>query len=155
MWCLTVPAPKVAPIIVAALPIANDLDADALFVYLRDVLDGLIGHGVQVISYSCDRTEVERSVQRLLIEQAEKVENIIKNPRPGGPDTTVTIIKYRNQAMCVIQDSKHALKTFRNNLFSGARLLVLGNFVAMYSHIHEIAMEDGTPLFKRDVEKLD
>lgn len=55
----------------------------------------------------------------------------------------------------MIQDSKHALKTFRNNLFSGARLLALGNFTAIYNHIHEIAMEDGTPLYKCDVEKLD
>lgn len=57
--------------------------------------------------------------------------------------------------MCVIQDSKHALKTFWNNLFSGVCLLVLGNFTVMYCHIRDIAMEDGTPLFKRDVEKLD
>lgn len=55
----------------------------------------------------------------------------------------------------MIQDSKHALKTFRNNLFSGARLLALGNFTAIYNHIREIATEDGTPLYKRDVEKLD
>ena len=155
MWCLTVPAPKVAPIIVAALPIGNDLDADTLFAYLKKVLDGLIDRGIQVISYACDGTEVERSVQCLLIGEAERIDRVIKNPRTGGPDTTITIIKYRSQPMCMIQDSKHALKTFRNNLFSGARLLTLGNFTAIYERIREMAMEDGTPLFKRDVEKLD
>ena len=111
------------------------------------MLDGLID--------TCDGTEVERSVQRLLIKEAELIEHVIKNPRVGGPDTTVTIVKYRNQAMCIVQDSKHALKTFRNNLFSGVRLLALGNFTAMYNHIREMAMEDGAPLFKRDVERLD
>lgn len=157
MWCLTVPAPKVAPIIVAALPIGDDLDAHALFGYLKKVLDGLIGRGIQVISYACDGTGVERSVQRLLItsDEAERIDHVIKNPQTGGPDTTITIVKYRNQTMCMIQDSKHALKTFRNNLFSGARLLTLGNFTAMYEHIREMAMDDGTPIFKRDVEKLD
>ena len=34
----------------------------------------------------------------------------------------------------MIQDSKHMAKTLRNNLFSGARALVLGNHLAMYSY---------------------
>lgn len=135
MWCLTVPVPKVAPIIVAALPIGNDLDANTLFGYLKQVLDSLIDRGIQVILYACDGTEVECSVQRLLIEEVESIKHVIKNPRVGGLNTTVTIVKYRNHAMCIIQDSKHALKTFWNNLFSGARLLALGNFTAMYNHI--------------------
>ena len=94
MWCLTVPAPKVAPIIVAAIPIGNDLNADTLLGYLKRVLDGLIDRGIQVISYACDRTEVERSVQRLLIDEAERIDRVIKNPQTGGPDTTITIVKY-------------------------------------------------------------
>ncbi|KAF7776802.1 hypothetical protein Agabi119p4_5195 [Agaricus bisporus var. burnettii] len=53
------------------------------------------------------------------------------------------------------QDSKHALKTIRNNLFSGSRLLVLGNHVASYSHIHQAAHTPGSPLYHRDVEKVD
>lgn len=57
--------------------------------------------------------------------------------------------------MCMIQDSKHALKTFHNNLFSGVCLLTFGNFTAIYNHIREMAMEDGTPLYKQDVNKLD
>ncbi|KAJ7728968.1 hypothetical protein DFH07DRAFT_695847, partial [Mycena maculata] len=55
----------------------------------------------------------------------------------------------------MLQDLKHALKTFRNNLFSGARLLALGSYTAIYAHIREMAFEDGSPLFHRDVEKLD
>ena len=78
-----------------------------------------------------------------------------QKPRVGGPDTTITIVKYWNQAMCIIQHSKHALKTFRNNLFSEAHLLALGTFSVMYNHIQEMAMEDDTPLFKHNVEKLD
>lgn len=150
------PLPNVTPLIVAAIPIANDLDADTLFGYLQKVLDGLIARGIQVISYACDGTEVERSVQRLLVERAERrIEHIIKNPRSGAPDTKVTIAVYHGQPMCMIQDSKHALKTFRNNLFSGARLLTLGNYTAMYRHIRELAEKDGSPLYRRDVEKLD
>ena len=59
-----------------------------------------------------------------------------------------------SEPIVMIQDPKHLLKTFRNNLFSGARLLVLGNYTAMYLHAHAVAFEDG-PLYHRDVEKLD
>lgn len=54
----------------------------------------------------------------------------------------------------MIQDSKHGAKTFRNNAFSGARLLVLGNYTVQYSQFRSIAFEDG-PLYHWDVEKLD
>lgn len=137
------------------MPIANDLDAETLLGYLIKIMDGLIDRAIQVVSYACDGTEVERGVQRLFLEKAKKIEHVIENPQEGCPDTKITIAKYRGQAMCMIQDSKHALKTFRNNLFSGARLLAFGNYMAMYNHIREMAMKDGTPLFRRDVEKLD
>jgi len=42
-----------------------------------------------------------------------------------------------------------------NNLFSGAQLLVFGNFVAMYRHVLLVALGEGTPLFQRDVIKVD
>ncbi|GLB37775.1 hypothetical protein LshimejAT787_0408260 [Lyophyllum shimeji] len=155
LWCLTIPVPKMTPIIVAALPIANDLSADVLLVLLEQVLDGLIDHHVRVVSYACDGTEVERSVQRLFVAKSEHEEYVIEGPQPGFVDTKITIAKYRGQAICMVQDSKHALKTFRNNLFSGARLLTFGNYTATYRHIREIAFEDGTPLYKRDVERLD
>jgi hypothetical protein len=56
----------------------------------------------------------------------------------------------------MIQDSKHAAKTMRNNLFSGAHALVLGNHLAMYSHIRDMVFNPlpGCPLYHRDVEKL-
>lgn len=156
LWCLTISAPKVTPIIVAALPIPSDLDAEALYPMTRKILDGLIDWKIQVVSYACDGTEVERAVQRLVIERADsRIEYIIKNPHQGGPDTKVTIPVIKGQAIAIVQDSKHALKTYRNNLFSGARLLVLGNFIAVYAHIRQLAFEEGSPLYLRDVEKLD
>jgi hypothetical protein len=156
LWCLTIPLPKITPIIVAAIPIANDLDATILLTYLEQVLHGLLDRKIQVISYACDGTEVERSVQKLLVAKAdEKIEHIIKNPHPNCPDTIVTIAVVRGQPICMIQDSKHAPKTFRNNLFSGARLLTLGNYTAVFQHIREMAFETGSPLYRRDVDKLD
>ena len=64
---------------------------------------------------------------------------------------------YRLSPIVMIQDSKHAAKTLRNNLFSGARALVLGNHLAMYSYVRDMAFSalSGCPLYHRDVEKLD
>ncbi|KIM80561.1 hypothetical protein PILCRDRAFT_73119 [Piloderma croceum F 1598] len=55
----------------------------------------------------------------------------------------------------MLQDSKHSLKTFHNNLFLGARLLVLVDYTAIYNHIEELAFTSGSPLYHCDVYKLD
>lgn len=70
-------------------------------------------------------------------------------------DTRITIPIIDGQPVSLLQDSKHALKTLRNNLFSGARLLTLGNYTMLYSTIHDLAFANGSPLYRRDVEKLD
>ena len=50
LWCLTISTPKVTPIIVAALPIPSDLDAEALYPMTQKILDGLIDWKIQVVS---------------------------------------------------------------------------------------------------------
>jgi hypothetical protein len=138
------------------MPIPNSLDARTLLRHLEQIVEGLISRGIHVASYACDGTEVERSVQRLLMAKATtKIEQTIRSNHVDFPDTKLMIAVFHGQPIVMIQDSKHALKTFRNNLFSGARLLTLGNFTAIYQRIRDIAFEDGSPLYHRDVEKLD
>lgn len=81
---------------------------------------------------------------------------MVKGPGSNSTvDTKLVIPVINGQPVCMLQDSKHALKTMRNNLFSGARLLVFGNYTATYSRIREIALEEDFPLYIRDVVKLD
>ncbi|KAH6871759.1 hypothetical protein BKA70DRAFT_1484362 [Coprinopsis sp. MPI-PUGE-AT-0042] len=155
LWCLTLPMAKVTPIIVAALPISDSMSADDLFPLLVKILDGLAEKGIKVVSYACDGTETERAIERKLLELGELMVRVIKNPNSNRPDTTFRFVKYRNHVIAILQDSKHALKTLRNNLFSGARLLTLGNTYAAYRHIRQLAEEAGTPIHPRDVVKLD
>lgn len=42
-----------------ALPIPNDLDANALLVYLEQIIDGLLTCNVKVTSYSADVSETK------------------------------------------------------------------------------------------------
>ncbi|KAH7867803.1 uncharacterized protein C8R40DRAFT_1221609 [Lentinula edodes] len=144
------------PFIIAAIPIPESMSVAKLFELHKTVLFGLLDHQVKIISYACDGTENERNVQQSFIDIAETViEETIPDPHPGQPPLVVRIPVFRGQPIVLIQDSKHALKTFRNNLFSGARLLVLGNFLAMYRDVRAMAFEPGSPLYHRDVEKLD
>ncbi|KAF8809165.1 hypothetical protein BYT27DRAFT_7210458 [Phlegmacium glaucopus] len=155
VWCLTIPVPKVSPIIVATLPIPNSMDASALCILLKNIIDGLINRAISIVSYACDGIEVECAVEKLFLNLCALQHITIKSPRPGCKDTIVTDGIYRGQAICMVQDSKHALKTLRNNFFLGAQLLVLGNYPAMYLHILHIAQGNGTPLYSHDVTKVD
>jgi hypothetical protein len=59
-----------------------------------------------------------------------------------------------DQPVVMIQDSQHGCKTARNATFSGARMLILGNYPVIFEDLRRLAMESG-PLFNHDVEKLD
>ena len=55
----------------------------------------------------------------------------------------------------MLQDAKHAAKTARNNVTTGAKLVTLGNYTAMYSQVRKAAFAHNGPLYRRDVEKVD
>lgn len=144
------------PLILAAKAIPNNLDAEDLYDYSVQIIRGLVRRGIQCISYACDGTETERSVQRLLKAGAERLFTYsIKHPDSKFPDIVITIAMIDGQLVAIIQDSKHGLKTVRNNFFTGAKLLTLGNHLVMYSYARDLAFGSGSPLYHRDVEKTD
>ncbi|KAJ6587364.1 hypothetical protein B0H10DRAFT_2234035 [Mycena sp. CBHHK59/15] len=126
VWCLSVPLPAITPLVIAAMPIPNDIKAEELLVPLEKILNGLLTRKIRVVSYACDGTEVER-------------------PIPDAPDLALVIGVFHGFPIVMIQDSKHALKTFRNNLFTGARLLTFGNFTAVFRRIYQMAMAPDSP----------
>ena len=129
--------PNILTIVAAAMPISSKLNADRLFELLKLMLDGLITKHLNVISYAADGSGVERSVQNLLNLACKSRKIIsIKHPRAGKSNILINIPLYgpQEQAIAILQDSQHGLKTFRNNAFGGARMLVLGNYVVLYHH---------------------
>jgi hypothetical protein len=126
--------------------ISNDLKADVLLTHLKTVVDGLLDLDINIVSYACDGTQTERTVQDNFVKHApEKHKHLIQDPHGKGPPIRISITVIRGRSICMIQDSKHALKTFCNNLFSGARLLCLGSYTAIYAHIREMVFADGSP----------
>jgi hypothetical protein len=144
--------------VVAAMGISNSETAAEFFPHLWRIISGLLERGIQVTLYAADGSSVEHSIQRLLEKRATKtVTHRIKHLSPYGysQDIIIDIPFFGKYPIANLQDSKHLLKTFRNNLFSGARFLTFPNSVAMFSQVREIAFTNGSPLFHRDVEKLD
>lgn len=140
LWCIQVPLPGIPTIVAAALAIPNNLDANKLLEYLKVLLrlNGLLQRKIMVITYAADGTGVERSVQQLLTLTATSFHDfIIKHPGAGRPNLNITLriplFSKQLQPIAMIQDAKHGSKTFRNNAYSGARLLMLGNYPVMYS----------------------
>jgi hypothetical protein len=153
-----VPLPGVPTIIAAAKPISNSLTAQKLVDYSFDLLEGFLAKGLQVVACAADGSTVviERSIQNLLTLKA-KNKRITTFRHPNGPPITLEIPlfgKNNDQPVVMIQDSQHGCKTARNAAFSGARMLVLGNFTVLFEDLRRLATEGG-PLFNRDVEKLD
>ncbi|KAF7324216.1 hypothetical protein MSAN_02534100 [Mycena sanguinolenta] len=139
-----------------AIPIRDNMTAEELLHPLEQILYGLLDRNICVVSYACDGTETERLLQRKLVAKADNViRHKIPNPTPGAPEFEVVIPFFRGYPVVMIQDSKHALKTFRNNLFTGAKYFVLGNFTAIFRRIYEIAFASDGPLYHRDVVRLD
>jgi hypothetical protein len=139
MFCLQIPLPKIPPLILAVIPISDSNSAEDLLVYMRKVINGLLGQGIRVVSYSCDGTEVERALTRSFLRFATStVMYTFCHPKTGRPALVIKIFFFDGQPIIMMQDSKHALKTYRNNLFTGARLLIIGNYVLFYEHIRRL-----------------
>ena len=122
LWCLQVPLPKVAPLIVAAMGISNKLSAEELFPSLWHIINGLLDRHIQITSYAADGSGVERGVQRLLEQRSVKTSTTkIKHPGKGCQDILINVPFFSTYPFFTpianLQDSKHLLKTFRNNLF--------------------------------------
>lgn len=80
--------------------------------------------------------ETERKTAYLIHKQVDEViEYKIPFPHHSSFKLIITIAVFSGCPIIILQDMKHNLKTFHNNLFSGAHLLVLGNEVALYCHI--------------------
>jgi hypothetical protein len=157
LWCIQVPLPGIPTIVVAALAIPNDLDANKLLEYLKVLLrlNGLLQCKIMVITYAADGTGVERSVQQLLTLTATRFHDfIIKHPGAGRPNLNITLriplFSKQLQPIAMIQDAKHGSKT-------SVIMLILGQDFSCWETIPSCTVtsfEDG-PLYHWDIEKLD
>lgn len=126
------------------------------------IYHGLWAVGIKPVSNSTDGAQVERSTQCLMMGWAKDCKTYtFKHPLEQRDPIKVKLQLFDGLPLIQQQDTKHLRKTCRNNIFSGARSLVIGNYYAAYHQIYEIAFSEksakGTapPIKRRDVVKLD
>ncbi|KAK1223302.1 hypothetical protein PQX77_013840 [Marasmius sp. AFHP31] len=145
-------ATKVALPGVPAIP--SSLNTATLTEYSWEILSGLLEKGIKVCSYTCDGAATEHSVQRNLRTKASTTK-VVRIPHPGREEPIeIRVHFYGKDPIAFIQDPKHALKTVRNNLYSGSKCLTFPNNVAMYSQVRDM-YHNGCPIRYRDWYRYD
>ncbi|KZV67782.1 hypothetical protein PENSPDRAFT_610974 [Peniophora sp. CONT] len=154
-YLIAIPLFRIPPILVALVARAGDESADELYELHERLAAMLHAHGIHPTSLSADGTETERALQRRIVESATgyiDFEIVV-------PETGCTL-RYRIPTIyglpfVITQDSKHAGKTSRNQLLTGARLLVIGAFCLHFGQLLALAEHSRSPLYLRDVHKVD
>ncbi|KAJ3513597.1 hypothetical protein NMY22_g14994 [Coprinellus aureogranulatus] len=152
LWLLTIPLPRIPPILVAAVARHSSGTAVELKRMHDRVVEMLHMHDIFPVSGASDGTETERLLQELISQAAPSSKTYtIPNSHSNSAIISLDIPLVDGQHPFVaVQDSKHALKTARNQILTGARLLTIGNDVLHYRQLHEAAYA-GSALLTADV----
>ncbi|KAK7012417.1 hypothetical protein R3P38DRAFT_3324101 [Favolaschia claudopus] len=106
-------------------------------------------HDIHPVSFSSDGAEVERATQRIIADDAPSL--LIPNSKPSCVVSLKVVIYFDGHPATMTQDSKHGLKTARNQLMTGARMLVIGFFLMCFSMLHALAEHVLGPPFWHDI----
>ncbi|KAJ7206825.1 hypothetical protein GGX14DRAFT_567902 [Mycena pura] len=157
LWVVQIPYPGVPPLAFAVLPIASQIKGPELAKHQLRAMDGLVEHEFRFISNVADGAAVERDCQARVAAASKTTFFQIAPPSHiNQPPITVPLYNYKGNIFINTQDAPHARKTGRNNFFSGARGLVLGDFVAHYKQLYNMAKNVPDPtLYDRDVIHAD
>ncbi|KAH7918146.1 hypothetical protein BV22DRAFT_1108436 [Leucogyrophana mollusca] len=152
IWVLTIPLPKIPPILLAAVARSSKDTAEELSRMHFELTELMHRAGLHAISLPSDGTETERSAQCIIAASAHEVFIYGIPNKVSGCTVELTLPLFHSRPSILVQDSKHGAKTARNQLFTGARLLALGNFLMYYRMLLDMAEHALGPLFRRDVE---
>ncbi|KAJ7176665.1 hypothetical protein C8R46DRAFT_889360 [Mycena filopes] len=155
LWTVQIPLPRVPPLALAIMAIESKVKGPQLAEWQLRLMKGLIAHGFRITASGGDGAAVERDCQRRLAAASKAREFRIKHPDPDYPDVIVELWELDGNVWVIFQDAKHGRKTFRNNAASGARGLVLANFVIYFEQMYTLAMQSDSPMYPRDWRNRD
>ncbi|KAH9010301.1 hypothetical protein EDB84DRAFT_1570618 [Lactarius hengduanensis] len=164
LWTLQIPLPHVPPAVIAVAAISSRTTSSMLAQMDEDLIRVLMQREepLCIISIGSDGAVSERKARQELTDnlirsgEGEIAEHCITHPDGRSPPIAIPLLKVFGKAMVIVQDSKHCRKTMRNNLFSGARAIVLARYATFYQQVRDIADDTArSPLCRRDVERLD
>jgi hypothetical protein len=131
------------------LPTKGDESAEQISNNLQTVLDFAHQSGINILSMGADGARSEFNAQTQIINSASTYYTF--DDPFYNIHLKVPVINGR--PLVRVQDLKHAKKTARNQLFTGARLLSLGIDTARYDQLFQLAHQN--ILLKRDVLNVD
>lgn len=164
LWTLQIPLPHVPPAVLAVAAISSRTSSSMLAQMDEQLLRALMQREdpLCIISLGSDGAVSERKARQDLMDnliqsgEGKIIERHIEHPDGRSPHIVIPLFTAFGKAMAMIQDSKHGEKTARNNLYSGARAIVLGRYIPCYQQAQDIVDDTArSPLPRRDVERLD
>ncbi|CAB5217503.1 unnamed protein product [Rhizophagus irregularis] len=150
---LKIPIEKIPPLVISMLPTNGGSNTAEIYDLLMNVITMSRDAGVNLVSLGSDGAPVEYNAQQLIM-NSEKAETFFEF-YDNYYNVHFQMPIYRNLPIITVQDPKHAKKTARNQLHSGARLLVLGNNVILYRHLLTLAQSPDHALYMWDVVNVD
>lgn len=139
------------------LPVHDAMTGEELSKIQIPLICDLIARGFRIVSNGADGANPERDCQRRISSHAHSEPHIIVSPDGRLPDLVIPILVIAGNSFVNTQDPSHGRKTGRNNGFTGAKALVLGNFTIRYDHLQAIREKWGPdgPFYNRDFWKMD
>lgn len=120
VYCIVVPLQKVPQIPIAAVCRAGTDRAQALKSMHFEITALLHNANLHPVSLASDGSEIERATQRLIAQSATAEWTYTITNAEKNCDIHLRIPLFHEYPAVVVQDSKHAMKTARNQLLSGA-----------------------------------
>ncbi|GBC05191.1 hypothetical protein RclHR1_00610003 [Rhizophagus clarus] len=148
---LKIPIGKIPPIVIAILPTKGDESAEQIFNILCTVLDFARQNNLNILSMGADGARSEFNAQTKIMNSSSTYFTF------DDPFYNVhfKVPVIHGRPLVRVQDPKHAKKTARNQLFTGARHLSLGIDTVRYDQLYLLAHQDKHTLLKRDVLNVD
>ncbi|KAK7686046.1 hypothetical protein QCA50_010858 [Cerrena zonata] len=162
VWLVIIPMSNIPPFAVAIMAIKSTSTAQEIRAWHDAVESKLQQRGVHHISYTPDGASMERRLEHKLLSEATESGNVrtwsFSSPIPGSisPFTiSVPLLPESGKPRVLGTDGKHGKKNRWGSVHSGAHTLVLGNYIAHFSQLKEIAESETSPLLQADIIGVD
>ena len=149
-----IPLPKFPPIIIALIPNKGSDKSNTISQFHKKLIQEIAPQlEIHILSIGSDGAITEFQAQQSIIDIQTSQRLSIREPSLNIHFSCPIFDKIG--PIVRVQDPKHAKKTYRNVIMSGARVLSLGRSTARFDHFLHISQHLNSVMYKQDVVKLD
>lgn len=154
---LTSNTPHTPSLLIAAFAIGEKVTADQLLPSMQNVLNELARVNLlkRLVSIVTDGSAVEKKLLNLVKDKYPVQTTTIPAPSDRFEDILIEYSLVGGTKTVTLIDSKHTSKNALNAQSTGARVLVLGDYIVTFAQLLGIVDMDHSPMFKKDVIKRD